>query len=369
MEKKVFKKTQDVLIQKNIFDKLNEHIEKYCINSKVLFLVEPYLYQKYNKEILETKKYSLNNINVLIMKNSGANFFQHVLNLLNETFSLIVVLGDENTFNFAKKITIINNINTIFLCENIVSKQVFSPYFCENDKNKLVFKHSLPASLVVFKQQNSTKKNMINFLSYFSELIFYDVENFFSSIFFDNKIISFYYDEKNSLLNNYIINELNFQKQNINFNLIDELIFYSKIKNSVENRVLINIMLLSLYRGFIEKISFNNFGFNSYSLSKSFLKNFENEALFNYYNKIMPDREKVCYQLFTVKKILLSKVDKCLKEIKKYCGYMKLYDGEKFKNLKEHYNYEKIMNGIKLTAKLTENNTFLKIIDNFGFLN
>lgn len=369
MDKKVFKRTQDILIKKDIFENLNEQIEKFCINSNVLFLVEPHLFQKYQMEILEIKKYSLNCINVMIIKNYSEKNLQEILNKLNETFSLLVCFGNNKSFNFAKRITIKNNINSIFLCENVEIKEILSGFCYKKVGNKLEFFKCLPTSLVIFKEEKDEKQNKLKYLSYFSELIFYEVENFFSSVFFDEINFSFYFDQNNSLFNNYIINELNFQKNEVNLNLIDELIFYSKIKNSFENRILICLMLLSFYRGFVEKISFNNLGFNAFSNSISYLKNFENGVLSDYFNQTMPGKEKVCYQLFTVRKILLKKLDNSISEMKKYCGYMKLIDGERFNGLRKNFNYSKILNGIKTTAKVTNNKTFLKIIDNFGFLN
>lgn len=369
MEKKIFKRTQDVFIQKNLFERLNEKIEKLCLNSKVLFLIEPYYYMKYQKEIMELKKYSLNSINVVVLKNYSTKFLNQVINYLDESYSLLLVLGESECFNFAKRLAKVNNMNTFFLCEKRLFHDVFSPYFYENVNGKIVWNECLPPTFAMLKQENDCDiLNQIDFCSYYSNSIFYGLENFLNSIFFNENQVKFYYNSNNYNLNNVIINELQFQKEKVKNNLLDEIIFYSKIKNSVENKFLIVSTLLCLYRSFISKVSFNNHNFKNVVGAREFLRPFGTKAVDMYLSRVMPDKEKICFQLFTAKKILLKKIDCVINKVKVMGGYMRLSKEGNFEKIRSNFNLKPILNGIKLTAKLSENNTFLKIIDEFDLL-
>lgn len=369
MKKKIFKTTQDVFIQKDLFKDLNGRIEKFCLNSKVLFFVEPYYYLKYNKEILELKKYSLNFINVVIIKNYSEKFLNVVENYMDESVSLLLVLGEDNSFNFVKTLTIKNNTNTIFLSEKLNCNTIFSRFFHKNAEKQLIFHETLPASCVIIKEQEE-KSNLFlaNMCSYFANLVFYETENFLSTIFLNGKKIAFYFDKNNSLINNVIVNELNFQKNKINNNLLDEILFYSNIKNCMENKILISLIVLKLYRGFISKISFNNYNFKNYVESLSLFEDYSNSVVFNYLTAKLPKNEKVCYQIITARKFLLKNLDKSIEKIRLYCDYIKLINAEKFEKMRKSISINNILQGIKTTAKITKNETFLKIIDEFDLL-
>lgn len=365
MEKKVFKLTQNVFVQKNIFEKLNEKIEQLCLNSKVMFFVEPHLFLKYKKEIFELKKYSLNFISIIVLENFGEEMQRKILEKIDESVSLILALGGKNCFNFIKRITIKSNINSIFLSEDIATSSVFSPFCYTKNGNELIWRPSLPATYIVIKEPY--KKNKFQMYSYFANLLFYELENFLSSIFLKDKKINFYYDKNNSIINNIIVNELNFQKNSVNNNLLDEILFYSKQKNCCETKIILSLILLNLYRSFIAQLTFNNYGFKKYIDDICLLENYSNKTINCYLNYKLPV-EKIGYQIFTARKILLKKLDNCIERIRLYCDFMKLLEGSNFENMSKNININAILKGIKLTAKITKNKTFLKVIDEFNLL-
>lgn len=364
MEKKVFKRTQNIFVQKNIFDKLNEKIEKICLNSKVIFLVEPYYFLKYKQEIFELKKYSLNFINIIVIENCGDKFLNKIQNMIDESVSLLIVLGKDESFDFGKILTTKNNINSIFLCENCSFNAVLSGFCWQKREGFLAMKECLPPAFVVFKDI-SAESEIYNKCkcNYFSNLLFYNIENFLTSIFFDEKRINYYYDTEKTSLNNIIVNELFFQKNKINNTILREILFYSGLKSSSENNVLISLILLGIYRGFIAKLSFTNYKFKNYSESLNLLSKFDNSLTNRYLNEKNINRKRICYQIVTARNFLLNQLDKTIKGVKNYCNCLKLLDCTEFEKIQNNFNFEKILAGIKITAKVTQNKTFLKIID------
>ena len=94
MEKKINNFIKKIEIQKNCLDKLNKCIEEKCLNNGVLFIVDFLTFKHNSKKLEEIKKCSLNYIEIIVISNTSEYNIKKLENKINETFDLIVGIGE-----------------------------------------------------------------------------------------------------------------------------------------------------------------------------------------------------------------------------------------------------------------------------------
>lgn len=141
MERMLNKEIKEIQISESCLDNLNKMIETYVVNCRVLFIVDFLTLKKYSNKLEEIKKCSLNNIEIKVLYNNKV-CENEINNFLDESFALIVGIGDFSTLKFVNMYAIKNNIN--FALVNLFSLkcEIFTNFlsnFNEKDKNFPIF--------------------------------------------------------------------------------------------------------------------------------------------------------------------------------------------------------------------------------------
>lgn len=244
MEKILNKYIKDIEIKENCLEKLNEKIEKYYINSRVLFIVDFLSYQNNYAMFKQIKNCSLNNVTVKVLY-SKEKCEKEIYNLLNETFSLIVGIGDFFTLMFVKNFAIKNNIN-FALCNLFDLKcEIITNFLCDFNANSSIE----PTFILINK----------NFYLENKQEIFYCLTNIFKYSYImlsENDLLKADYlflasnVNEDNILEKVVAMGLLLKKYNIHFFLKDNY-------NDFLNYIYSNIYML-IIKNIIKKISTKN---------------------------------------------------------------------------------------------------------------
>ena len=358
----MYSSTLDVVLEEKVLNKVNESIEKICVNSNVLFLVDYYSYKTHYDYLKQIVKTSLNNICLKCVYNYDDKNLKSCLNILNESFSLIVAFGEFSLLNFTKTLTINNNINYMFVVENLDNTSIFSNFCVKNG----VFYNVLPPSLVLIEKKNINKQQDFLLLSEMLFLNFLKLDGFLSNIFLGEKNKFYEYNNNLSLLNNAILYGLFLQKHNLNYSILDEILYYSKLENSKRNKILLCYVLFNLYLGFIKKINYNNINLVDYNTS--FIYETKKQAFFlNQVGNLKLD--KTLFNLISLRSFLTEKLTRLKGGFDELLNILKTLNIDEFYKLSKKNNISKMLYGIKIASKINKNAGFLRIIKDFGFLN
>jgi len=362
VEKKIYSSTLDVVFEEKILSKVNENIEKICINSNVLFLVDYFSYKTYYDDLNQIIKTSLNNINLKCIYNYDEKSIKDCLSILNESYCLIVAFGENELLNFAKSLTINNHTNYLFIVENFEKPSIFGNFCIKNN----LFYNVLPPSIVLIDKQCNNKKQNFLLLSEMLFLNFFKLDGFLCDLFLHEKSEFYDYDESLSLTNNAILYGLFLQKNNLNYSLLDEILFHSKLKNSKRNKILLCYVLFSLYLGFIKKINYNNFNLVNYN--SPFVYETKKQTYFlNNTGNFKTD--KILFGLISLRNFLTQKLSTFKAYFNSLLNLLKTLNNDEFYKLSKINPVNKMLNGIKIVSKINKNAGFLRIIKDFGFLN
>lgn len=321
MEKRLNKYIKKVLIKDDCFSEINSLIEENFVNTKVIFVVDFYTYQTHYLKLLELQKCSLNSVEIKVIYNEK-KLENELLNLLNETYSMIVGIGGFNVLKFTKNFAIKTNINYAFVnlfslkCEIFTDFLAYfdsfnqnSPIFVLVNKQNLTHKILFDLSVNLYKYsyvlfENYTlefKKNYLDILTNINAENIYEKVVACGLLFYQNNIKfivknnyndfnNFIYSQVYLLINKNILKKINSN----NLYLIDKLNFSDK--NSLNNYINFDV-------------KFNKF----YLLANKYY-------LLNKINKILEINASVLYKL------------KCL-DIYSFYTYCKTCDKIKFKNI------------------------------------
>lgn len=319
MERKLNSFIKKVEIYNNCLDKLNTLIEEKCINSGVLLVIDFITYKTYFKKLEEIKKCSLNHIEIFVLSNLNIENYNKIKKLINETYDLIVGIGEFSTLKFAENFAIKNNISYAFVnlfnlkselfCKNFVENDdkilYFSPFFVLIEKNELkenqifemhcnIFKYSY--LILEYNLNLKKEENLEGFLKNYN-LILNDLNN-------DNvleKAIAL-----GLLLNKYKINFISHNKLKNEFN---EFIIVHLL-NIIYNKIFVNVNKYNLYfsRQYKNnKVSLYNFSNFDFDFNKYYLLSIKEKIInltnnFNYlyknfYEKLKQISIKKCYEL------------------------------------------------------------------------
>jgi len=353
MEKKINKFIKRIEILENPLFKLNEFIEEKCINSSVLILCDYLTYKNYKQELLNLEKQSVNNIVLKVLNNNELKLEGEAkLNkILNETFSLIVGIGEFTLLKFVENFAIKTNISYAFVNLFLLKSELF----CQNllyFYNKTQY---FPPHFVLINKKEYSNEDIfnikLNIFKYYYLFLEYGVniqkqENLKGFLLDYKKILSKLND--NNLINSLIALGLILNKYNINFFIQD----YNK--NEFYN-FLCSTFLISIYQTIFSKISINNLYFSRiYKFGKEKIINFQNFD-FNF-NK---------FYLMSIK-TNINKISKTLNNcLINFC------DNLKSTSLKSFYCYSNGINANNVidTIKCNKKELFLSFLENFEIFN
>ncbi len=132
MEKILCKEIKKVELKKEPLTVLNSFIEENFVNSQVVFVVDFLTYQKEYLLLEELKKCSLNNVIIKVLY-STKKTENELTKMIDETYSLVVGIGEIFALKFVKNFAIKNNINYAFVCLNSPKCEIFSNFYEEFD--------------------------------------------------------------------------------------------------------------------------------------------------------------------------------------------------------------------------------------------
>lgn len=313
MEKIINKYIKKIEVTKNCLDKLNNFIEEKCVNSKVLLIVDFLTIKNNFLKLEEIKKCSLNHIEVFVLKNLDISQIYNIEKILNETYDLIVGIGEFKTIKFVENLAIKNKISYAVVnlfqlkCEifynSLNINKYFPPFFvlieqivlnddCLFDLYCNFFKYSF--IILENKLQNNLFLSFLN--EYRKILNSLDEDNIYKKIIALGLILNKY--NINYLTNNFIIN-----------NDFNELILANILnicyKNIFTNLNKNNLQFSRVYKNNLQtKLSFSDFNFDFYTFYLLSIKNdiinycnnFD-EVLNVFYNKLKTISIKKYYKL------------------------------------------------------------------------
>lgn len=354
MEKKINNFIKKVEVLENPLDKLNEFIEEFCVNSSVLLVCDFLTIKKYAEKLDEIKQKSLNNIVIKAISSHEQTEAgeQKLTEVINETFNLVVGIGEFNTLKFVEIFTIKNNISYAFVNLFDLKCEIFcknNAKFCQNLKY-------YPPYFILVNQIKYTKEQIyfakLNIFKYYYLFLEYSI-----NIVKNLKLKGFLIEYKKilfSLKNENIINSiislgLILNKYNIQF------FIKSNFLQNDFNYFLSSTFLILIYSSVFSKITSNNLYFSRiYKNGKEELSSFEN---FNFdFNKfyILSVKNKILLNTNILKMCFLS-----------FCENLKSTSFECFYKNSKYINSGKIINLIKNNKE----ELFLNFLQNFEIFN
>lgn len=354
MEKKINNFIKRIEISENPLDKLNELIEEKCVNSSVLIICD-FLTIKHNQDKLEKlKQSSINNIIIKVINSCELNKKSEnkISLILNETYDLIVGIGEYTLLKFVQKFAIKTNISYAFVNLFNLKSEIFSnnlTSFIENNK-------FFPPFFVLIKNYKYTNEEIfnakLNIFKYYYLFFEYNV-----NILKMENVKNFLLEYKN------ILSSLN------NDNIINSLISLGLILNKFKIHFFINsnfyinefnaflnsTVLILIYQTIFSKITSNNLYFSRiYKNGIEEIEKFENFDLD--FNK---------FYLLSVKNNAIKIAKNLRLCFVNFCDNLKNTSIESFYKNSRYINSNEILESVKNN----KDELFLKFLENFEIFN
>lgn len=351
MEKKKNLYLKKIEIVENCLDKLNSYIEEKSVNNSVMVVVDFLTYKNNFSKLEEIKKCSLNNIIIKVLnfneiKNKNYSTLEKEL---NETFDLIVGIGDFNLLIASQDFAIKNNISYFLVNLYLLKSEIFSQKYINYEK-KLEF---YPPFCVLIEKIQVNKSEMfklkLNIYKYFYLFLEYNLsvrkeESLKEFLIEYTKILKNI--NKNNIINKVVSLGLILNKYNINF--------FIENKKEFENFISSEILIF-LYQTIFKKINKNCLYFsrvykNSFQKIIEF-KNFDFE-----YNK---------FYLLSFKDYFLDNINKLNLMYLCFLRDLKLQSFNDFYLLSKNIDIKNII----FKVINSKNDLFLKKMENFEIFN
>lgn len=351
MDKKLNKNIEEILIDDNILEKLNKTLEKKVLNSNVIIFIDFLTMQKYEGQIENLKKVSLNNLIIKVIK-SEQDFLNSDINL-DETYGFVVGIGESSLLLQTQNYAIENNINygfvNLFLLKLCIfgvktgEKEFFPPNFILIEKNILLSKDKFLMLSDMFSYCYLNSESVLDFenkrLKEFSGQFKNILAEMFSCYNKENNFLSC-----ENLYSNFISTGIIIQKYKVKTNLFAS-------NNSFKNFIA-NFVILLCYKNIFSFINKNN-------LILTRPTSLSDEEILNY-DKIDFDFYKIF--LLNFKQKFLDIEDASLK------FYINLLNFLKNNFFEEFYNQTKNCHELDLSS-INFDNTFLKKMSFFEIFN
>lgn len=274
MEKKINKFIKKVEIKENCLNELNKFIEEKCVNSGVLFVVDFITYKNYYKKLEEIQKCSLNHIEIFVLKNLCETQFIELQGKINETYDLIVGIGEFFTLKFVETFAIKNNISYAFVNLFLLKSEIFC--------NINYISNYFPPFFILVEDIKLEKENVFDLYCNIFKYSYLLLESKFET---NSEVLSFL-NEYSLIINN--INEKNIYEKVIALGLIlnkYNIKYLTNIKFcEKEINYLIYSNILSLcYKNIFSFMNKNNLYFSRIYKTNSNLKSSYNNFDFDFH--------------------------------------------------------------------------------------
>jgi len=327
-------------------------IEEVCVNCSILFLVDFLTYKNYKNKLDELKKSSVNNIEVFVVYNFSQKTIEKLENKINETYNLVVGIGEFYTLKFAQYFAIKSNIMYAFVNLNILKSELF----CKYNQNFSLINCYYPPHFVLIEDISLCKQQIFdlycNVFKFAYIIIEYNLQNENENLFNflkEYKIILNELIEKN-ILKSVVALGLILNKYNIEF-------YLNKQNFSSEFSEFINSHILGLsYKCIFKVLNENNLYFSRYyKKDNSVINSYENFD-FNFYKFYLISKKKNILKILKNYEVLFENFYNKLKNL----------SIEKYYNITKNFNVKKILNKLSSDAS---GSLFLKKMQFFELFN
>ena len=339
---------------KDPLDKLNNIIEEKCVNSSVLIVCDFLTLKHYEVKLKEIETSSVNNIVIKVLNFNEFNEYgvNKIKEILNETFDLIVGIGDFSLLKFVESFAIKTNISYAFV--NMF--ELKSELFCKNLSFFYQKEQYFPPYFILIKELEYTKSEIfrakLNLFKYY-----YLFLEYYINVVKQQNLKEFLKEYKNLLFN---INDENIISSIISLGLIlnkFDIQYFIKFNLKINDfeYFLCSTLLIMVYESIFLKITINNLTFSrTYKNSVKKILDFQRFD-FDFYKFYLLSVKN------NIKKITLS-LKKCFYN---FC--------ESLKNtcIKSFYEYSKIIDEVSILDKVKNNKSelFLSFLDKFEIFN
>lgn len=351
MEKKINRTIKKIEILENPLKNLTNYIEEVCINSSVLIVCDFSSFKNCKIILEELKHTTINNIVIRVLNFNeynlkGGNKLDEVF---NETFGLIVGVGEFGLLKFVENYAVLRHILYSFVCLNNIKSEIFVKNI--DIKKDLYYP---PIFVLIQNKQLNTKEIFflkLNIFKYYYLFLEYQVNINKNN---DIKLFLNYYKEiLSNLSNGNIVNSivslgLILNKYNINY-----FVNINKSQNDFKN-FLNSTYVITIYNLIFNKINKNNLYF-----SRIYKNN--NDKISTFINM---DFDYIKFYLLSIKNNIENICKNLINCFYKFCEILKNDDFATFYNCSRFLIDDKMEN-----IKKNKDTLFLGFLDKFAIFN